>query len=188
MKSNNLFNALCAVALLSLVGCSQKSPEPQHGEHGEFRKEHSSYREHGSGSGVEAHRVWIRATPLGAKMGAAYLHLMNYTEEADALLSVSSPLAEAVEIHNSVEQDGMMKMFWVERVGVPAKDMVALKPGGVHVMLIGLKQQPQFGQTHVLMLHFEKAGMVKVEAKVLKGEMALSFRSASMSLIRKGGL
>ena len=81
-----------------------------------------------------------------------------------------------------------MKMFWVERVGVPAKDMVALKPGGVHVMLIGLKQQPQFGQTHVLMLHFEKAGMVKGEAKVLKGEMALSFRSASMSLIRKGGL
>lgn len=170
---NHAMVLICSIVLMGLMGCGLQSSELEIGGHRMSDEGHSSRREHSSGSGVEVHQAWIRATPPNAKLSAAYLHLMNHTEEADALVSVSSPLAETAEIHNSIEQGGMMKMFRVERVEVPAKSMVAIKPGSFHVMLIGLKQQPQPGQTHVLMLHFEKAGMVKVEAKVLKSERAM---------------
>ena len=95
---------------------------------------------------------WIRATPPNAKMGAAYLTMMNHQDQADALIGASSPLAEVVEIHNVKEENGMMKMYPVDSLEVRAKGMVMLKPGGYHIMLINLKQAPKLGESHTLTL------------------------------------
>ena len=109
---------------------------------------------------------WIRATPPNAKMGAAYLTMMNHQDQADALIGASSPLAEVVEIHNVKEENGMMKMYPVDSLEVPAKGMVMLKPGGYHIMLINLKQAPKFGESHMLTLRFRQAPDVVVELPV----------------------
>ena len=73
---------------------------------------------------------WIRATPPNAKMGAAYLTVMNHQDQADALIGASSSLAEVVEIHNVKEENGMLKMYPVDSLEIPAKGMAMLKPGG----------------------------------------------------------
>ena len=109
---------------------------------------------------------WIRATPPNAKMGAAYLTMMNHQDRADALIGASSPLAEVVEIHNVKEENSMMKMYPVDSLEVPAKGMVMLKPGGYHIMLINLKQAPKLGELHSLTLRFRQAPDVVVELPV----------------------
>ena len=109
---------------------------------------------------------WIRATPPNAKMGAAYLTMMNHQDRSDALIGASSPLAEVVEIHNVKEENGMMKMYPVDSLEVPAKGMVMLKPGGYHIMLINLKQTPKLGESHTLTLRFQQAPDVIVELPV----------------------
>ena len=109
---------------------------------------------------------WIRATPPNAKMGAAYLTVMNHQDQADALIGASSPLAEVVEIHNVKKENGMMKMYPVDSLEVPAKGMVMLKPGGYHIMLINLKQAPKLGESYTLTLRFRQAPDVVVELPV----------------------
>ena len=109
---------------------------------------------------------WIRATPPNAKMGAAYLTVMNHQDQADALIGASSSLAEVVEIHNIKEENGMLKMYPVDSLEVPAKGMVMLKPGGYHIMLINLKQAPKLGESHTLTLRFRKAPDLVVELPV----------------------
>ena len=113
---------------------------------------------------------WIRATPPNAKMGAAYLTVMNHQDQADALIGASSPLAEVVEIHNVKEENGMIKMYPVDFLEVPAKGMVMLKPGGYHIMLINLKQAPKLGELHTLILEFRQAPDLIVELPVQQSE------------------
>ncbi len=119
------------------------------------------------GSGVEAHEAWIRATPPNASSSAAYMHLMNYEAQADALLSASSPLAEVTEIHNVTEKDGMMHMAPVDAIEVPAQGMAELKPGGFHVMFMKLKQAPQPGETYPVTLRFRHAPEITVQVPVM---------------------
>jgi len=109
---------------------------------------------------------WIRATPPNAKMGAAYLTVMNHQDQADALIGASSSLAEVVEIHNVKEENGMLKMYPVDSLEIPAKDMAMLKPGGYHIMLINLKQAPKLGESHTLTLRFRQAPDLVVELPV----------------------
>ena len=109
---------------------------------------------------------WIRATPPNAKMGVAYLTVMNHQDQADALIGASSPLAEMVEIHNVKEENGMVKMYPVDSLEVPAKGTAMFKPGGYHIMLINLKQAPKLGESHTLTLRFRQAPDLVVELPV----------------------
>jgi copper(I)-binding protein len=114
--------------------------------------------------GVEIRDVWARATPVGARNGAAYLTMQSPT--ADRLTAASSPVAERVELHLSAMEDGVMRMREVPAIDLPPGETVTLKPGGLHVMLMGLKQPLQPGETIPLTLTFEKAGMREVTAAV----------------------
>ena len=113
---------------------------------------------------------WIRATPPNAKIGAAYLTVINHQDKSDALIGASSPLAEVVEIHNIKEENGMMKMYPVDSLEVPSKGTATLKPGGYHIMLINLKKAPKLGESHTLTLQFRQSPDVVVELPVKQGE------------------
>jgi copper(I)-binding protein len=63
-------------------------------------------------------------------------------------------------------QDGVMRMRAVEAVEVPAHGQVALEPGGLHVMLIGLKAPLEEGGSFPLKLVFANAGEVEVVATI----------------------
>lgn len=106
-----------------------------------------------------------RATAPTAKVGAAFLTLALDQGE-DKLLSASSPAAEKVELHNHVMENGVAQMRSVDAIPLVAGTPVQLQPGGLHIMLIGLKQQLKAGDVVPLTLNFEKAGAVSVSVPV----------------------
>ena len=115
---------------------------------------------------LEVSNAWARATPAKAENGAAYVTIVSPTP--DRLLSASSPVAKKAELH-TMEMAGMvMKMRPIAGLDIPAGQPVALKPGGEHIMLIGLQQPLREGQSFTLTLNFEKAGARTVSVAVEK--------------------
>jgi copper(I)-binding protein len=117
-------------------------------------------------NGVTVSHPWLRATPGGVTIGAAYLKISADEGKADRLVGVSSPVAETGQIHTNTHEGDVVKMRQVEGVEIPAGKSVVLKPGGDHIMLMGLKTPLKEGDLVKLTLQFEKAGPVEVEASV----------------------
>jgi periplasmic copper chaperone A len=107
---------------------------------------------------------WARESVT--RTGAAYMTLRNDGDQPDRLIGVSSDVAESAHLHSSATDDGVMKMRAVETVEVPAHGEAVLGPGGLHVMLIGLKAPLEEGKSFPLTLEFEKAGEVEVMATI----------------------
>ena len=117
-------------------------------------------------SQLEVAGAWARATPPKAETGIAYLTIRSPT--ADRLVSVTSPVAKKAEL-NSMEMSGMvMKMRPLASLDIPAGQPVTLKPGGDHIMLIGLNGPLREGQSFPLTLTFENAGAREVTVAVEK--------------------
>lgn len=115
---------------------------------------------------LEVSNAWARATPAKAENGVAYVTIRSPT--ADRLLSAASPVAKKVELH-SMEMAGMvMKMRPMSSLAIPAGQPVTLKPGGEHIMLMGLTGPLREGQSFPLTLTFEKAGAREVTVAVEK--------------------
>src|SRR5580704_467386 len=115
---------------------------------------------------LEVSNAWARATPAKAENGIAYLTIRSPTP--DRLLSASSPVAKKAELH-TMEMAGMvMKMRPIAALDIPAGSPVALKPGGEHIMLIGLQHPLVEGQSFPLTLNFENAGARTVTVAVEK--------------------
>jgi periplasmic copper chaperone A len=109
---------------------------------------------------------FARATPPGASVAGAFMRVENTGKEADRLLRAASPVASTVEIHEMAMEGGVMKMRAVPGIDVKPGALVILKPGGYHVMLIGLKKPLVKGETFPLTLTFEKSGSVDVAVAV----------------------
>src|SRR5262245_1688090 len=103
---------------------------------------------------IQLENVWARRAPamieggqssqgtgaMTAGNGAVYVTISNRGSAADALLSASSNVANTVELHETVAQDGKMVMRPLPKIEVPAGGTLEMKPGGYHIMLLGLKQ------------------------------------------------
>lgn len=113
----------------------------------------------GSGGGMGA-------TVTPGERGAAYMVIRNAGAADDALTGASSGVAEATEVHESRMDGETVTMQKVDRIAVPAEGSVELKPGGFHVMFIGLKRKLTAGDTVEITLHFQNAGDVQVRATV----------------------
>lgn len=108
-------------------------------------------------------KPWARATPKGAKVGAGYLSLINIEATADRLVSASSSVSDRVEIHSMTLSDGIMRMRKLTTgIQIRGRTTVDLKPGGFHLMFVGLKQPLKKAQSFNVTLTFEKAGKVDV--------------------------
>ena len=133
------------------------------------KKEHENHSElMASKSKVEVKGAWLRALPPTMNTTAAYMTLKNNSEEKDQLLSIHTPLANKVEVHDSVMKDGMMFMQRADNLSVPANGTLRLAPRGLHAMVMGIKQTPKVGESVPLILTFKNAGEVKVNAEVKK--------------------
>jgi len=102
----------------------------------------------------------------GGATGAVYATIANTGKEADALVSASSNASQTVELHEVKNEGGVMKMRPVPMIGLPAGGKVEMKPGGYHVMLIGLKRDLKPGDTVEVTLKFDRGGEVRVDAPV----------------------
>lgn len=104
---------------------------------------------------IEASEVWARTGMAGGN-SAVYMVLVNGTGTDDELLSASSDVAEAVELHESKMGDnGEMQMIPQTSIPLATGEKVTFKPGGLHIMLIGLKQDLKAGDTFEVTLHFK---------------------------------
>jgi copper(I)-binding protein len=99
---------------------------------------------------------------------AAYLVIKNSGGTADALIKAESDVADSVELHTMVMEGDVMKMSPVEKIDIPANGAAELKPGGFHVMLIGLRHDLKEGEVVKLTLTFQNSGPIQVEAPVRK--------------------
>lgn len=111
--------------------------------------------------------AWARATPPGAELGAVYLRIENRGAEADRLLGASSPAAQAATLHESTEENGVALMRPLDGAAIAAGATLDMRPGGAHVMLMGLAAPLKQGGSIPLTLSFERAGNVVVTVPVL---------------------
>ena len=119
------------------------------------------------GTDIEAHDYWARAAMQDGN-GAVYMLLHNHTEADDELTGVSSDVGTAAEIHLSqIKADGTMEMTRQESIPLPVDVELELKPGGYHIMLIGLKQDLKAGNEISLTLHFKNHANINLTVPVL---------------------
>ena len=110
--------------------------------------------------------AWARPAQAGDN-GAVYFVINNPTDQPDTLLSVTTPLDAQAELHkSSMDANGVMMMEPQENVPVPANSTVEFKPGGLHVMLVGLTTDLKVGDTIKITLNFEKAGNLLIEVPI----------------------
>lgn len=121
-----------------------------------------------SAGSIEVTHAWARATAATAKTGAAYLTLVNKGTSDDRLVAVAGTVAAKAELHVTNAENGVMKMRPLAAVEVKAGGQAELKPGGMHIMLVGLAAPLKEGQQFPLTLTFEKAGTVEVTVTVEK--------------------
>ena len=105
---------------------------------------------------------WARPTVPGQRTGAGYLSIHNTGSAADRLLGGSTPAAATVEVHEMRMDGDVMRMRELGALDLPAGKPVALAPGGLHLMLSGLKAPLKIGDKLTVRLRFEKAGEIEL--------------------------
>ena len=115
---------------------------------------------------VMIHEPWARASLGQTPNSAAYMVLEITEGEPDRLVSGSSPVANKVELHTHLMEDGVAKMRPVEVIEIAPGAPAVLKPGGLHLMIMGLVQKLEAGQTMPITLVFENGGEVTLEVPI----------------------
>ena len=178
--------SLVVIASLIFLGCVLKHKFHHHQgmDHGEHHTmDHSSmdhsemgHHQNGvehtaleeTGEGIVIAHSYARANGASAKAGAAFMVIKNFTDEDDRLITTATNVAKKAEVHtHRMDANGMVSMGPLEGgLVVPAHSQVELKRGGEHVMMMGLTQALNDGDTVTLTLIFEKAGEITVEIPV----------------------
>jgi copper(I)-binding protein len=109
---------------------------------------------------------YVRLVPQGVPTTAAFMTLKNTGTADRKLLRVDSSAAKTVELHNHINDNGVMKMRQVREIEIKAKGQAELKPGSYHVMMFDLKQTLRESEKVPLTLSFDDGSSEKVEAVV----------------------
>lgn len=148
------FRLTAALTLAMLTGVT--SPGLAHAGH------HTAAKQ-----AIAISNAFARETAPAQVNGGGFLTITNKAMQADRLISATSPVAPTVQLHTMSMDGGVMRMRELpDGIPMPAQSVVELKPGGLHIMFIGLKAPLKPGQTIALTLRFEKAGKVKVAMPV----------------------
>lgn len=122
---------------------------------------------------VNLSAVDAKPTPEGSEEtensgvnSAVYLTIVNSSSTRDQLLSVTCAAADAVEIHKVQMDNDVMSMHPLHSLEIPANSSVELAPGGLHIMLIGLKHNLTAGESLPVTLVFENAGEITIQAEI----------------------
>lgn len=116
---------------------------------------------------VRVENAWSRATPPGIDRGAGYMTLHNTGDKPRTLTGAEAEDAERVEIHESREVDGQMRMEALpDGVTLEPGETVELAPMGIHLMLMGLDEPLARGETFPLMLEFRNGDTLETELTI----------------------
>lgn len=118
--------------------------------------------------GIHVAHPWSLALPDVARNGAAYMEISNRGEHVDRLTGASSSIARRVSLHSHTVNDGVLRMRPIEAIEVEPGTSSVLAPGGLHIMLMELKEPLIAGKSFPLTLTFENAGKIELEILVVK--------------------
>ena len=128
--------------------------------------------------GITVENAWSRAARTGST-AAVYLTITD-SGAPDRLVSITTPLAETAELHESFAEKGVMKMRPAGPLPVAPGKPLTLEPGHYHAMLTGLRQPTSKGDSFPLTLMFEHAPAITVQVRVESaGATAIDMRGAS---------
>jgi copper(I)-binding protein len=116
--------------------------------------------------GIVLEQAWVRPAPAGVGASVAYGVIRNTGRKPDALVSVATPAARTAGVHVSVSHAGVMSMEPIASLPLPPGAAVALKPGGLHVMLEGVTRPLKAGETVALTFRFKTAAPLTVRVPV----------------------
>jgi copper(I)-binding protein len=120
------------------------------------------------GSAVSARDAWVREAPAGRKVTGVFVVIENPGAVARSIVSGSTNVADTLELHEMKREGDMMQMSPVKSILIPARGQVELKPGGLHLMLFGLRKPLVVGDTVKLTLTLDDGSHVALSAPVRK--------------------
>jgi len=126
-----------------------------------------AYAEDVTAGSLKISTLWTRATPKGADIGGGYMKITNTGTTPDRLVSGSADVSSRFELHEMSMENGVMKMRPVAKgIEIKPGETIEFKPGGYHVMFLGLKKPFTQGEHVKATLMFEKTGKVDVDFTV----------------------
>ncbi|MCF2947324.1 copper chaperone PCu(A)C [Paraglaciecola aquimarina] len=108
----------------------------------------------------------VRLLPPGVPNTSAYFTIENTSQQAVYLTGAEANFVDKAEIHNHVHDNGMMKMQQQAEVKIEAGKIVKFAPGGLHLMLFGLKQTLSENQLLELSIHTKSGQKISFQAHV----------------------
>ena len=120
----------------------------------------------GARADIEVSAAYVRGLPPGVANTSAYMTLRNTGSAAVDLVGARSPVAATVMLHDTMNHDGMLHMTHVDKASIAAGGELVLASGGMHLMLMQLREQPVAGSTVELVLQFSDGSEVSVQAPV----------------------
>lgn len=117
---------------------------------------------------IEVTEAYVRGLPPGVVNTAAFMRILNRGYADRVLVGGSTPAADSVSIHATINDNGMMKMEHKMNLVIPAQGQVLLESGGLHLMLMGLKGSLGEGEGEVeLNLSFQDGGTISLRLPVI---------------------
>ncbi len=117
---------------------------------------------------VSVQDPYVRLAPPNAPATGAFMVIRNNGDKDIKLLKADNPVSRVTELHNHINDGGVMRMRPVSSIEIKAKGEAVLKPGSLHVMLIDLKSALKEGDNVAITLSFDDGSSKQVEAKVVR--------------------
>ncbi len=157
-----MFYKIIISALIALLGMSTS-----------FAMDHNNHSMNHESTDIAAHDPWIRSAPPNAPALGAFVQLHNNTHQDVKLISAHADGFKDIQLHKTVDDNGLMRMVEQEFMPIPANGKLHLKPGSWHIMLINPSHVPVEGETVTLKLQFDNGYSQMVSFKVRKGKMMM---------------
>lgn len=110
--------------------------------------------------GIEVVDAWARPMAPVVEVGAIYVTVDNESSVADALTGASSTRCGAVQLHDTVLEESVMRMVELDTVDLEPGERLQMEPTGLHVMCLGVEEPFADGEELEVTLHFDRAGDV----------------------------
>lgn len=122
---------------------------------------------------IEVKNAYVRAVPPNLPNSAAFMTITNNGTKTVDLQGADSTLSDTLQLHKSTMKNGMMMMNQVSKITIPAHGSVMLKPGGYHIMIIGLKKTIKpHDSIKVINLHFSDGETIALKDVPVKSVMS----------------
>jgi copper(I)-binding protein len=119
-------------------------------------------------NGIKIENPYVRATPPNLPNSAAFMTIENSSDKNIAIVNATSDVSKVVELHTHTMKDGVMTMLQIPKIDIPANGKTVLKPGGLHIMFIGLKKSLKVGDSVTFTIELSNGKTKTITAPIKK--------------------